>query len=198
MRWDDLFADLESQLEHEIGADDADFRAEEERLRLGQLTLRDRLVSLSTSPVVPGGAVIRLRLKDGTLLPVAPATFGRDWLVGDISNDGTRSPSCLVPLGAIAQLSLTREQLGATLRSPGDDTPSAGARIGLGVILRDLCRRRHGVTVLLGDGTLSGTIDRVGKDHFDLAVHEAGAARREAAVTDYRVIRFDEVLLVRL
>ncbi len=43
MRWDNLFDDLESQLEQELGAEDVDLLAEEERLRLGRLALRDRL-----------------------------------------------------------------------------------------------------------------------------------------------------------
>jgi len=46
MRWDNLFDDLESQLELELGAEDLDLVAEEERLRLGRLALRDRLVAL--------------------------------------------------------------------------------------------------------------------------------------------------------
>lgn len=47
MRWDDLFDDLESQLEQELGAEDVDLLAEEERLRLGRLTLRDRLLAMT-------------------------------------------------------------------------------------------------------------------------------------------------------
>ena len=42
MRWDNLFDDLESQLEQELDAEDIDLLAEEERLRLGRLGLRDR------------------------------------------------------------------------------------------------------------------------------------------------------------
>jgi len=51
MRWDSLFDDLESQLEQELGAEEGDLLAEEERLRLGRLTLRDRLVAMTG----PGG-----------------------------------------------------------------------------------------------------------------------------------------------
>jgi hypothetical protein len=43
-----------------------------------------------------------------------------------------------------------------------------------------------------------GTIDRVGRDHLDLAVHEAGQSRRQSAVQQYRVIPLDQLLLVRL
>ena len=37
MRWESLFDDMESQLEQELGAEDEQLRAEEERLRLGRL-----------------------------------------------------------------------------------------------------------------------------------------------------------------
>lgn len=49
MRWDDLFDDLESQLEREMTAEELDLEAEEERLRLGRLSVRDRLVALHES-----------------------------------------------------------------------------------------------------------------------------------------------------
>ena len=43
MRWQNLFDDLEGQLESELGAEEVDLLAEEERLRLGRLSLRDRI-----------------------------------------------------------------------------------------------------------------------------------------------------------
>ena len=62
MRWDHLFDDLESQLEQELGAEEADLLAEEERLRLGRLALRDRFRALlARAPEVP----VRLTLTDG-------------------------------------------------------------------------------------------------------------------------------------
>ena len=42
-----------------------------------------------------------------------------------------------------------------------------------------------------------GTIDRVGRDHLDLAEHEPGVPRRDAAVTRIRIVPLTEVLLVR-
>ena len=46
MRWDNLFDDLESQLEQGLTAEELDLKAEEERLRLGRLGLRDRIVAI--------------------------------------------------------------------------------------------------------------------------------------------------------
>ena len=50
MRWDSLFDDLESQLERERTAEELDLEAEEERLRLGRLAVRDRLLALARAP----------------------------------------------------------------------------------------------------------------------------------------------------
>ena len=46
MRWDRLFDDIESQLERELSAEELDLAAEEERVRLARLGMRDRLVAL--------------------------------------------------------------------------------------------------------------------------------------------------------
>ena len=68
-----------------------------------------------------------------------------------------------------------------------------------GFVLRDLVRRRLAVTVHLRDGAaLSGTIDRAGADHLDLALHDPGSPRRAASVTGFRMIPFDAVAWVRL
>jgi hypothetical protein len=200
MRWDNLFDDLEGQLEQELTADDVDLRAEEERLRLARLGLRDRLVSLHTAGGSPQARVLRLVLKDGSRISVTPATFGRDWFAGELAGDARRAPFCVVPLDGIAGISLTRQQLDVSLDSgpPDDAAKSLSARLGLGFVLRDICRRRQGVQVRLAGGALSGTIDRVGRDHCDLAVHDAGEVRRESAITEYRIVRFSEMLLVRL
>lgn len=40
MRWEHLFDDLETQLERELTAEELDLEVEEERLRLGRLSLR--------------------------------------------------------------------------------------------------------------------------------------------------------------
>ena len=51
VRWDNLFDDLEGQLENELNAEDLELRAEEERLRLGRLALRQRLTGVVNGPV---------------------------------------------------------------------------------------------------------------------------------------------------
>ena len=100
----------------------------------------------------------------------------------------------------MAALVLTGAQVGQSLASAEDSGSERGlsARLTLSFVLRDLCRRRKFVEIRLLDSTVFGTIDRVGRDHVDLAVHEVGSARRQSAVSQYRVIPFGQLLFVRV
>lgn len=193
MRWDSLFDDLESQLERELTAEDLDVAVEEERLRLGRLAVRDRIVVLAGL-----GRRVRIDLVGGTHLELALGARGRDWVAGAIAAP-IRS-QCILPLASIASLVLSLADLRATLSAtPQEDDPAVSlpSRLGLPFVLRDLCRRRREVELTVGTGSLTGTIDRVGRDHIDLAVHEAGAPRRDEAVLEYRVVRLAAVELIR-
>lgn len=200
MRWDNLFDDLEGQLEQELTLEEVDLRAEEERLRLGRMSLRDRIRSLHATEGPHVAYAVDVLLVDGSRMPLRPITIGRDWFSADLVDAAPTRTQCVVPLTAIAGFSLTRAQIGQSLSEPStpDSGPGLSARLTLSFVLRDLCRRRAGVEVRLVDGTVSGTIDRVGRDHLDVAVHERGSARRESVVTEYRVIPFDRVVMVRL
>ncbi|MDI1335854.1 MAG: hypothetical protein PSU94_06675, partial [Lacunisphaera sp.] len=72
MRWEHLFDDLESQLEQELTAEELDLEGEEERLRLGRLSVRDRLVALASvaAPAAPGAPRIVVTLGAGERLGV--------------------------------------------------------------------------------------------------------------------------------
>lgn len=200
MRWEDLFTDLEGQLESEFSSEEADLRAEEERLRLARLGVRDRLLAVHTAGPELTDRVLRVNLRDGTRLAVTPSTFGRDWFVADLHGESRRERPCIVPLEAIATVSFTPAQVYASLDAPppDDKRQTLAARLGLGFLLRDLCRRRVPVQLQLIGLTVAGTLDRVGRDHCDLAVHDAGGVRRESAITEFRMVRFGEILLVRL
>src|SRR6188508_2715650 len=98
MRWDNLFDDLEGQLEQELGAEDVDLLAEEERLRLGRLTLRDRLSAIAMSADQQLGVI----LSDGRRITLTVTSAGRDWIAGDLAGDGRGRGSCIIPIAAIA------------------------------------------------------------------------------------------------
>ena len=195
MRWDKLFDDLESQLERELTAEELDLGAEEERLRLGRLGLRDRLVAMRDAP----GAILTVSLLDGTRLRVRLVTVGRDWVSADVLDESPARRQCIIPIASIAGIAVPPQLVAASLAHPSEpEQPALTARLGLAFVLRDLCRRRRPVQLLIGDGMVHGTIDRVGRDHLDLAIHEPGSARRDSAVGEVRLIALDAVQLVRL
>lgn len=209
MRWDNLFDDLESQLEHELGVEDLELRVEEERLRLGRLSLRNRLRAASGAELGRSVA-LHLWLADGSTARLRPVTFGRDWVSGDLVADqrGTgrhgASVRALVPLDAIASVGLDDDRLEESLRAEPD--PAAGAdaaprlidRLGLAFALRDLARRRSAITITTVTETLHGTIDRVARDHFDMALHDPGSPRRPANVRGIRIVPMAALILVRV
>jgi hypothetical protein len=197
MRFDLLFDDLEAQLETQLAAEGAQQRGEEERLRAARTSLRERVAALVGTP----DAGIRLRLIDGEAVELTPATVGRDWLVGELPNGG----QCIVPLGAIASLALSPAQLRASRermpgQQPGAPQAALTAKLGIGVVLRDLARRRVPLDVVsrAEEAPVHGTIDRVGADHLDLAVHERGAVRRESSVLERRIVALAAVMQLRV
>ena len=188
MRWDELFADLEGQLEHGLDGQEREAELEEERLRVGRASLRDRIAAIADER-----DGLRVRLVDGSQIELVPRTVGRDWASGDLVGS---SAQAVLPLAAVAALLPTARQLARSL-----EPVVLGAvtdRIGLAFVLRDLARRRRALQITTPRGLVAGTVDRVGKDHLDLAVHPADAARRASAVARIEVLALTQVLLVRV
>jgi len=223
VRWDNLFDDLEGQLEHEIQAEEIDLRAEEERLRLGRLSLRSRLVSLTRAPAPAAAGVLRVALVTGATITIRPTTFGRDWLAADLlsadllsadrsaaddrdadrraaehRNGGRFGAQCVLPLAAIAGVILHHDQVAVSLAAESESAARVVDRIGLPFVLRDLCRRRKSLLLHTPAGLITGTIDRVGRDHIDVAVHEAGTLRRANEVQHHRIVPLAQIQLVQL
>ncbi len=187
MRWQSLFDDLEGRLEHELGAEERDVRAEDERLRRGRVELRDRVRALAAD-----GGEVRFEV-DGAPVVVAVAAVGRDWAAGERGGAGPAG-SVIVPLAAVSAIEFGAEAPDG--RDPDPEPATAlAARLGLGFALRDLTRRRVPVTVHTAAGIRTGTFDHVGRDPVDRAEHPAGEPRR--AVRTVRVLPFDAIRLVR-
>ena len=182
VRWQSLFEDLEAQLDAAGAAELAAEVAERTRLEAGRLRLTDRLAAATGAPVavtLPGIGPVR-----GTVLDT-----GVDWLLLDESP----GREALVPLPAV--LGITG--VGGRTAAPEVET-QVGKRLDLRWALRGLARGRHGVAVVVRDGsTATGTLDRVGADHVDLAEHAPGEARRSGVVRSVRLIPLDAVVLVR-
>jgi hypothetical protein len=177
MRWERLFADLEARLEAQehVGAagDVADLvRAEHARLAVPD-RLRAHLDEQLTWSFVSGDAPVSGRLLD----------VGADWvLIHAVTGD------MLVPIAAVACIAgLSRHAV--------RDCGEVARRLGIGVVLRGLLRDRAVVSVrLAGDQWVTGTIDRVGADHVDVAVHPQDEPRRARAVVAVRCLLLPAVI----
>ncbi len=197
MRWEQLFEDLSASVDAE---DRADFDAEVADLARAEravLSLGDRLRAHVGRP-------LRLHLVDGEELLAGVVEVGRDW-IGLAVRTQTRHPTAdgghagpeviaLVPLSAVAGVEgLTR----ASAPAPDADAPPV-LRAGLGVALRALARDRAYVRVTVrGGSTVAGTVDRVGADHVDVAMHPPDQPRRPAAVTGVRTVPRSALVVVR-
>ncbi len=192
MRWDRFFEDLEDQLDSEWEAERAALDSEAERLRISRVVLRDRLVSLALRT----SRTVTAELADGAAVTGHVVAVGADWIALDPG--ARRSGATLVPLRGVVAIGMPHADVLASAR---DATAGAALsqRMTFGFVLRDLARKRVPVTVQLVDGrAYSGTIDRAGADHLDLALHDAGAARRADGVTGYRLVPFATTVSVRL
>ena len=101
-------------------------------------------------------------------------------------------------LAAIAGVVLNDDQVTGSLDTDPDSAARLVDRIGLPFVLRDLCRRRKSIELHTHTGLLTGTIDRVGRDHIDMAVHPPGTLRRAPEVHQYRIVPLTQIQLVRL
>lgn len=188
MEWDRLFEDLEDQIASGWEAERAALDAETERLRIARLDLRTRLGVLAAQD-----CPVTVVLTDSTRVRGRLRAVGADWAA--VQPHGTEGLT-LLPSHAVELWSLDH---GALLTSGAASEPLSPLRerMTFGFVLRDLARRRIGVTLRTGSGTvLAGTIDRAGADHLDLALHDAGSPRRARAVTGFRVVPFASVLSV--
>ncbi|GAA3205797.1 hypothetical protein [Microbacterium terregens] len=192
MRWDRFFDDLEGQLASEWEAERAALDTEAERLRLSRVLLRERLSALmDRGRETPAPS---FEVADGTVLAAEVTGVGADWA----ALEGGRSGALIVPFGSIAAIGMPHADVLRTAR-PAAGPGTLADRMTLGFVLRDLVRRRVAVSVHLVHGrVLSGTIDRAGADHFDLALHEPGTPRRAADVTGHRLVPFCALAWIRL
>lgn len=165
MRWDALFADMESQLASA-------------RQLVQDAEVSERLRTDFAAMDLAG----RLHRQTGRHLKVdtgPPGTFegalshvGRGWIV----LDSDRRPTIVALEHAILISGMDRF-------STADVPP---ARLGLGSALRGLSRDRAAVQVYLAGqppaSALDGSVDRVGKDFFELSLTPRGEPRRPGNV----------------
>jgi hypothetical protein len=181
VRWERLFDDLEAQLAAADAGDRAAEIGERTRIERGRIRLSDRLRGGLGSDVtlhVTGSEPVR-----GRLLRVAA-----DCVVVDAP------PSqLLVAAGAVSSIEGLGTTASVTAEGPVD------AALGLRSLLRGIGRDRATVRIRLRDRTeVTGRVDAVGADWFDVALHPAGEAPRRPAATVARTLPLEAVAVVRL
>jgi hypothetical protein len=182
VRWDDLFRDLEAQLDAAELTDEASEVADRSRREQGRLRLVDRLRAASGIEI--GVQVLGIGAVSGRIVDV-----GADWLLL-VEPPGRE---LLVRQAAILFVS----GLGLQSTEPGREGRVA-ARLDLRFALRAIARDRSPVTVALVDGCLlTGTVDRTGADFVELAEHPLGDARRPGSVRSIRTIPLHALAAVR-
>src|SRR5690606_32630989 len=108
------------------------------------------------------------------------------------------SAQCIVPFSAVGSIVLDDDELETSIASTPGAAPRLADRLGLTFVLRDLARRRRAVELHMTFGVLHGTIDRVGRDHIDLAEHDRGTPRRQSAVARQLIVPLTHLVWVRL
>lgn len=180
MRWDGLFADLEAQMAQGRWLDTEREAAELTRGERATIAFADRLRGAV-------GSSVPLLLEDGHRLEVRVSAVGSTWLGGT-----DHTGSLVLGLDAVVAVE-------GNLPSAAPESSGGRRSLGLGSLFRSLSRARAGVVVFGAGGLLlgEGTIDRVGRDHLDLAMHPLDEHRRSRSVRGLRVIPFEAVRVVR-
>lgn len=201
MRWDNLFHDLETQLDAEHAAAARDRQRERQREQISQTTLVDRvraLHSISSRITCVVGA---------RSLACDVDSLGRDWFSGELFGQGGQLGYAVVSVVHITRVSMLAlpatqssqaliENAEARAGKKQDGPVRLVDKIPLRIVLRDLCRRRKTVTVVTGEGSFSGTLDTVAADYIELARHSPDVARRQSLIERIELIPIVAVQIV--
>ncbi|WGW10685.1 hypothetical protein LWF01_11135 [Saxibacter everestensis] len=193
MRWNDLFEDLEARMDAAARADREAELPEIIRAENAETSFASRLRGHQ-------GAVLSLQLGAHSCQGEV-VSLGAQWLVLEAPQGVDSAPGqIVVPYSAITAVrGLGRDRV-------DDDTVLA--KLPIGHVYRALSRDRQPVMIGLWPGyaphspagdpaVVTGTIDRVGRDHIDVAEHAADVARRPRAIRTTVVLQFGSVAFVR-
>ena len=181
-RWEQLAGDLEAQAQAWEAAERAGEVAERQRIETGRLRMIDRVRAAE-------GATLSIRCAGGLLLRGRLARAVSDAIV--LAEDGGRE--ALIALGAMLSIS----GLGRFSADP-ESASVVDSRIGMRQLARAVVRDRSIVRMhVIDGGVYDGTVDRVGADFLELAVHAAGELRRRSAVRETTLIPLRAVVAIR-
>lgn len=179
MRWEQLFADLDSQFSAWADAEDRAELADRQRHAAGTITITQRLCGAI-------GTEIRVRTRAGRLLTGIVREVGPDWLLL-----AATAGEMVIPTSAVAAVT-------GLVHATGGPLSAVAERFALRLVLRGIARDRSPVALgVMGDTELYGTIDRVGADFIELAEHATWEARRAGAVRAVTLIPLAAIDSVR-
>ena len=198
LRWERLFAGLENRYEELADAAASAEHADRERVAFGAVTAVQRLAGAIGTPV-------RMRLEGGAVIAGELRAMGPDWLL--VTEAAGRE--CLIRWAAVIAVE------GVTTGTGQELTPMQ-RRLDLRRALRGLARDRAPCVVALtgwraglaaGSFTASaasdagaelvGTIDRVGADFIEMAIHAPWEPRRAGTVRSVALVPLGAVVVVR-
>lgn len=181
MRWHALLADLAGQAERMDQAERSAEVADRARIEAQRVTLVDRLRA------VGDGNRVRVQVRgcDDVTGRIRQVAVG--WTL--VSDDSGAEWIITAPaIMGVAGLHRYSEPAGSSV---------VDSRLGIAHALRGIAADRSGVRILMTDGSVvDGTIDRVGADFVDVAVHPAGEARRRSTVREMRAVALAGVAAV--
>lgn len=178
MRWESLFADLEAQFESEAVRDRTSEIQEFVRIERARETMVQRLVRQL-------GTRVEVQLLGAERLGGQLAAIGKDWLM--LRHGGSEE---IIPFGALAWWAG---------REAGREEAPEERRVAFSQALRVLVRDRARVGIGGVDGLhlASGTLDQVGQDFVEVALHARDEFRRGSAVQGRAVVPFSAIGRVR-
>lgn len=178
MRWESLFADLEAQFEAEAARGKLSEIQEMVRIERARQTLVQRVGRHLGSP-------LDVQLLGSERLGGQLAAVGKDWLM--LVHGGTEE---LIPFRALAWWSG---------RDAGRGEETGQRLVGFSQALRLLVRDRArvGIDGVDGRALANGTLDQVGQDFVEVALHARDEFRRGAAVHSRAVVPFTAMARVR-
>jgi hypothetical protein len=179
VRWNELFADLEAQADALLAAERHAEVAELTRLETSRLELASRL-----RPAL--GTAVRVRCLGGMALAGRLSAIGTGWILldEDAGREAFVATAAVVSIAGLGRLAVPGRAL--------------DARLGIGRALRGLARDRSVLRACLTDSAvLDGTLDRVGSDFVEFAVHPAGEPRRREEVRDVLVLPIGALAVLR-
>ncbi len=178
MRWESLFADLEAQFEADSARNRISEVQEIVRIERARQTMLQRLERHL-------GTRVDLQLLGAERPSGELSAIGRDWLM--LAHAGREE---LIPFRALAWWRGLEAGRGPETRQ---------RRVGFSQALRMLVRDRARVGIGGIDGQLlaTGTLDQVGQDFVEVALHEQDEFRRGPVVLGRSLIPFSAIARVR-